>query len=300
MKYLSVAAFCANLFPLWGLGFANILDRITLIFQNTLFFTRFFRNFAIQIQLIMQYTRYAIIMGATSGIGLEVARVLASKGWGVGIAGRRQERLDEIQRDTPGIVATECIDVTRDDAPERLLSLIEKTGGLDLYLHSSGIGYQNTELDMERELATIETNAVGMTRMVGAAFHHLEQHTERKAQIAVISSIARTKGLGAAPAYSSTKRYTSHYIECLTQLCRIRHISHISLHDIRPGFVRTPLIEGANYPLQLDATKVARQIVRGLERGRTVITIDWRYRLLVGLWSLIPRWLWVRIPIKGK
>ena len=236
-------------------------------------------------------------MGATSGIGLEVARVLASKGWGIGIAGRRQERLNEIQRNTPGIIATECIDVTSNDAPERLLRLIQKTGGIDLYFHSSGIGYQNTELDMERELATVETNAVGMTRMVGAAFHYFEQHPEHKTQIAVISSIARTKGLGAAPAYSSTKRYTSHYLECLTQLCHIRHINHISLHDIRPGFVRTPLIDGSSYPLQMDATQVARQIVRGLERQQAVITIDWRYRLLVALWHLIPRWLWVRLPI---
>ncbi len=245
----------------------------------------------------MQYERHAIVMGATSGIGLEVARTLASEGWAVGIAGRRQELLAQIQQSTPGIVATACIDVTRSDAPESLQSLIGETGGMELYFHSSGIGYQNTALDMERELATVETNAVGMTRMVGAAFHYFEQHPERKAQIAVISSIARTKGLGAAPAYSSTKRYTSHYLECLTQLCRLRHLHHISLHDIRPGFVKTALISGADYPLQLDAGKVARQIVRRLHRGRSVITVDWRYRLLVFFWRLIPRWLWVRLPI---
>ena len=236
-------------------------------------------------------------MGATSGIGLEIARRLAKEGWGIGIAGRRRELLEQIQQETPGIVATECIDVTHEDAPQQLLELIRKTGGLNLYLHSSGIGYQNTELDMERELATVETNALGMTRMVGTVFHYLEQHPEQKAQIAVISSIARTKGLGAAPAYSSTKRYTSHYLECLTQLCHMRHLNHISLHDIRPGFVRTPLISGANYPMQLDATKVASQIVRGLKRGQSIITVDWRYRLLVFFWRLTPRWLWVRMPI---
>lgn len=238
-------------------------------------------------------------MGATSGIGLEVARVLASEGWEVGIAGRREELLNEIKRNTPGIVATERIDVTAQDGPAALLKLIQKMDGIDLYFHSSGIGYQNTELDMERELATVETNAVGMTRMVGAAFHYFEQHPDRKAQIAVISSIARTKGLGAAPAYSATKRYTSHYLECLSQLCHIHRLRHISIHDIRPGFVRTPLISGANYPLQLDARKVALRIVRALERGQSVITIDWRYGLLVFFWRLIPRWLWVGLPIRG-
>ena len=114
----------------------------------------------------------------------------------------------------------------------------------------------------------------------------------------MISSIARTKGLGAAPAYSATKRYVSHYMECLEQLRTIRHLHHVHLHDIRPGFVRTPLIaDGNRYPMQLDAGRVACSIVRGVERNRKIITIDWRYRLLVAGWRLIPRWLWVRLPI---
>lgn len=241
--------------------------------------------------------RRAIIVGATSGIGLEVAKVLAKKGWLVGIAGRRQELLEQIQQENQNIVATEQIDVTQSDAPDHLQTLIENLGGMDLYFHSSGIGYQNVELDMERELATVETNAVGMTRMVGAAFHYFEAHPGQKGQIAVISSIAGTKGLGAAPAYSATKRYVNHYLECLTQLCHIRRLSHISIHDIRPGFVRTALISGSNYPLQLDAAKVAQQIVKKLEQRRAIITIDWRYRLLVFFWRLIPRWLWVRMRI---
>jgi short-subunit dehydrogenase len=241
--------------------------------------------------------RRAIIIGATSGIGLEVAKVLAKKGWLVGIAGRRQELLQQIHQENQNIVATEQIDVTQSDAPDHLQTLIENLGGMDLYFHSSGIGYQNTELDMERELATVETNAVGMTRMVGAAFHYFEAHPGQKGQIAVISSIAGTKGLGAAPAYSATKRYVNHYLECLTQLCHIRRLSHISIYDIRPGFVRTALISGSNYPLQLDAAKVAQQIVKKIEQRRAIITIDWRYRLLVFFWRLIPRWLWVRMRI---
>lgn len=263
-------------------------------------FLSLFRNFVPTklnsiFRTIMERQRRAIIMGATSGIGMEVAKVLAQKGWTVGIAGRRQELLQQIQRKHLNIVATECIDVTKADAPERLRTLVGKTGGMDLYFHSSGIGYQNTDLDMELELSTVETNALGMTRMVGAAFHYFAQHTEQKGQIAVISSIARTKGLGPAPAYSATKRYTSHYLESLTQLSHIRKLTNISIHDIRPGFVRTPLISGSNYPMQLKADKVAKQIVSALERGRSIITIDWRYRIMVFFWRLIPRWIWIRM-----
>ncbi len=239
-------------------------------------------------------------MGATSGIGLEVVTVLTSQGWQVGIAGRRMDVLQQIQSKNLNVVATECIDVTREDAVQHLQTLIGKTGGMDLYLHSSGIGYQNPALDLEKEIQTVETNAVGVTRMVGAAFHYFEEHPSTNGHIAVISSIAGTKGLGAAPAYSSTKRYVSHYLECLTQLCHIRGIKNIRVHDIRPGFVRTPLIaDGNHYPVQLDVRKVAKEIVRGIEHGHSIITIDWKYRLLVFFWRLIPRWIWVRMKVKS-
>lgn len=237
-------------------------------------------------------------MGATSGIGLEVVRVLASKGWQVGIAGRRSDVLQQLKDETPQVVAAQSIDITRDDATMQLQQLIDRMGGIDLYFHSSGIGYQNTALDADKELRTVETNALGMTRMVDTMFNYYAQRPDQEGHIAVISSIARTKGLGAAPAYSATKRYVSHYLECLSQLCTIRRLHHIHLHDIRPGFVRTPLIaDGNRYPMQLDPERVAQSIVRGIERNRSVITVDWRYRLLVAGWRLLPRWLWVRLPI---
>ena len=237
-------------------------------------------------------------MGATSGIGLEVVKVLASKGWQLGVAGRRDDVLQQLKDEVPQVVAAQSIDITRDDAPQRLNGLINELGGIDLYFHSSGIGYQNPALDADKELRTVETNAVGFTRMVDAMFNYFAQRPDHQGHIAVISSIARTKGLGAAPAYSATKRYVSHYLECLSQLCTIRRLHHIHLHDIRPGFVRTPLIaDGNRYPMQLDPERVAQSIVRGIERDRSVITVDWRYRLLVAGWRLLPRWLWVRLPI---
>ncbi len=245
--------------------------------------------------------RRAVVVGATSGIGLEVTRLLLERGWTVGIAGRRQERLQEIQRKHVGVLATEQIDVTREDAGERLERLVGKLGGMDLYFHSSGIGYQNVALDAAREVATVETNAVGMVRMVDAAFHYFVEQHDGCGQLAVISSIAGTKGLGAAPAYSASKRFVNHYLECLCQLCHMRGLRGLHICDIRPGFVRTPLLQdGHDYPMQMEATKVARTIVDELERGKkTVLTIDWRYRLLVGLWRLIPRWLWVRLNVKS-
>lgn len=254
----------------------------------------------------------AIVMGATSGIGQEVARQLAANGYEVGIAGRREERLVQMAQATPGIVTHRQIDVTKEDAPTELQKLIEELGGMDLYFHSSGIGWENVALDADKELKTVETNGVGFVRMVSAAYNWFAEQRadeakqraegdeqragdkERKARIACITSIARTRGLGAAPAYSATKRMQAHYLECLSQQARMRHLN-IGITDIRPGFVATDLIAGSHFPLQLKAEDVARTIVRAIERGSEVVTIDWRYRLLVAAWQLIPRWLWVRL-----
>lgn len=125
---------------------------------------------------------------------MEVAKLLAAKGWQVGIAGRRIERLQALISQS-GITCYQQIDVTSPNAPAQLLELIDKLGGMDLYFHSSGIGWQNNSLDIEKELKTLETNGLGFTRMVDTAFnwfatHH---HCNPKARIACITSIAGIK-----------------------------------------------------------------------------------------------------------
>ncbi len=241
----------------------------------------------------------AIIVGATSGIGLEIAKVLSEQGWSIGIAGRRMELLKEIQKNVPNTIAIRRIDVNQTEATAELEALINEMGGMELYFHSSGIGFQNPSLDMEKEVNTTITNVVGVTRMLNVAFKYFQAHPKKPGHIAVISSIAGTKGLGAAPAYSASKRYVNHYLECLTQLCTIKGITHIHIHDIRPGFVRTALLgDGNPYPMQLEARPVAQEIVRGIQKNHSIITVDWKYRVLVFFWRLIPRWLWVRMKIR--
>lgn len=239
--------------------------------------------------------RRAVVMGATSGIGREVARCLAHDGWLVGIAGRRKELLDSLMAEEPRIVASRTVDVNDSDAPQQLMALVDDLGGMDLYFHSSGIGWRNMPLDTGKELLTVQTNCLGFTRMLTAAFHYFAD-TGRQGRLACITSIAGTKGLGAAPAYSATKRFQSHYLECLTQLAQMRHLP-ISVTDIRPGFVATPLIAGSKFPMQLRADRVARNIVKAIGQGRSVKVVDWRYAVLTFVWRLLPRWLWVRLSV---
>lgn len=178
-------------------------------------------------------------MGATSGIGYEVAKLLIAEGWYLGIAGRRLEKLQAFQRQAPERIQIRPIDIRKEGAEKELDALIDEVGGMDLYVHCSGIGFQNFELAPDIELNTLETNGTGFTRMVGHAFRFFLQ--QRKGHIAVISSIAGTKGLGIAPAYSATKRFQNLYIDALEQLAHM-HRSPICFTDIRPGFVATGLL----------------------------------------------------------
>lgn len=238
----------------------------------------------------------AIIIGATSGIGQEVAHLLVQQGWYIGIAGRRENTLQNMQQAYPGQIEIQCLDVTKEDAVLHLNELISRLGGMDLFFLSSGVGYQNRNLEPEIELHTARTNVEGFTRMITAAFDYFKKTDG--GHIAVISSIAGTKGLGVAPAYSATKRFQNTYIDALAQLSRMQHLN-IRFTDIRPGFVATDLLRNGKYPMLMSADKVARHIVRALKRRKRVAVIDRRYRLLVFFWRMIPRWLWERLPIKN-
>lgn len=240
----------------------------------------------------------AIIIGASSGMGKEVSFLLLNTGWKIGIGARRTDALQEIQAVNPQQVVTAAIDVMAEDAPQRLEQLIADNGGMDLFFLASGIGKQNPDLDREIELRTVATNGMGFTRMVDTAFNWMASHGG-KGQIAVISSIAGVKGLGMAPSYSATKAFQNTYIEALQQLANMRKLD-IKFTDIRPGFVKTDLLnDGKNYPLLMNKEAVSRQIFKAIMQQRSVQIIDWRYRILVFFWRLIPRWLWVKLRIKN-
>lgn len=239
-----------------------------------------------------------VIVGATSGLGLETARLCIREGWRVGAAGRRIEALETLRAEAPDQVEIEPLDVNRNDAPEHLERLIQRLGGMDIYFHSSGIGSQNTELRPEIELATLRTNGEGFVRMVTAAFGYFRNRGG--GHIAVISSIAGTRGLGAAPAYSATKRMQNTYIDALEQLSRMEGCG-IRFTDIRPGFVATALLSPKDhYPMLMRPEKVAKRIMQLLKKPRRRVVIDRRYAVLVFLWRLVPAGVWARLRIRTR
>ena len=251
----------------------------------------------------------AIIVGASSGIGMQVARLLLADGWRIGVAARREEKLLQLKALAPEQVEVMIIDVTHPDADQRLLAFIHQLGGMDLYFHASGIGKQNRTLEPDIELRTMETNALGFTRMISTAYRYFADSAVPVASasgpfasgddyvIAAITSIAGTKGLGPAPSYSATKALQANYLEALEQQARQRRLP-IHILDIRPGFVDTDLLnDDFPYPMLMRPENVARDIVRSIYKHRHVRIIDWRYRFLTFFWQLIPRWIWRRFKL---
>lgn len=251
-------------------------------------------------------SRRAIVMGATSGLGREIALELLKRGFIVGVCGRRLELLQEFEaewkswllspaassRVAPQRVFIRQIDITAADAPERLLGLVEEMGGMDMYIHSSGIGYKNMALDGRIERETVITNALGFTQMVDAAFDWFKERGG--GHIAFISSVAGTKGLGAAPSYSATKRYQWIYAQALAQLSSMERYN-ISFTDIRPGFVATGFLGSSKYPLLLEKHYVAQKIVKAILARKRSVIIDYKYKILCLFWRMIPNWLWERL-----
>lgn len=228
-------------------------------------------------------------------MGLEVAKLFLDRGCRVGVAARREDRLEALKQLAPDRVVTAALDVTADDADQRLRDLIEELDGMDLFFYSSGIGKQNRTLSPDIELNTINTNAMGFARMIGEAYRYFAE--QGKGHIAAITSIAGTKGLGPAPAYSATKALQNVYLQSLEQQAHARGLK-IQFTDIRPGFVNTDLLKGDfRYPMMLKPDKVARRIVNAILNKRHVVVIDWKYAILTALWRRLPRVLWRHLKL---
>ena len=229
----------------------------------------------------------AIIIGATSGLGREIAMNLVREGWSVGVAGRRVELLD-------GFAVYERIDVTAEDAEVGVESLVKKLGGVDLFVNVAGVGFQNPTLDPKVEKHTFDVNGYGFMRMVDWAYNYFKKE-KREGHIAIISSIAGTKPLGTAAAYSATKRMQSHYLTALAQLARMEGLK-IRFTDIRPGFAATDILNpNKHYPMMMKKEYAGRLATRAILKKRRVAIIDWKFAVLTFFWSLIPSWMWERL-----
>ena len=238
-----------------------------------------------------------VIIGASSGIGNRVARDFAQFGWRVGVAARRETPLRELQQEFPDKVVYKTMDVADGLAVERFNELVNELDGMDILLYAAGCGFQNPGLQIDREVTTIETNVIGMTRICLAAYRYFRANPDRPGQIAVITSIASTKGIGIAAAYCASKRYQRTYIEALEQLAHRQRVN-VKFTDIRPGFIRTALLdEKIDYPMIMSLDYAVPLIELAILKKKRVATVDWKWRLLTTAWRMVPSSWWVRMPV---
>lgn len=236
-----------------------------------------------------------IIVGATSGLGFLVAKSYIEKGCCVGIAGRREERLQPLVELAPNRVFAKRIDVTDPHSDDLLLQLIREMDGMDLFFLTSGVGIENPDLTPSVEIQTAKTNCEGFIRMVDTAFNYFKTRPEG-GQLAAVSSVAGIKGLGVSAAYSATKAFQIHYLSALAQLATLNSYRNLRITNILPGFTSTDILAGRRYFFQMPPEKVARQIVRAIDRKKRRQIIDRKFKyLVVPLWRLIPTALWEHI-----
>lgn len=233
-----------------------------------------------------------IIVGATSGIGRKMAELYAASGNIVGITGRRNELLNETQDQYPGKIETECFDVTGTENIERLSSLIQKIGGLDILVYSSGVGEASKELNWQFDKMTVETNVNGFVEIANWAFNFFI--AQGHGSMAVISSIAANRGNSWAPAYSASKAFQSNYFEALAIKAK-RMKKGISITCIEPGFVRTKMAKGNKQFWIVPLEKAARQIITAIEKKKRKVYISKRWWLVAKLMRLMPFWIYKRI-----
>ncbi len=239
-----------------------------------------------------------VILGASSGIGQRIALDFAKGGWRVGIAARREEPLKAIRTLYPDSVSYSVIDVTAQDAVKRFLDLIETIGGMDIMLFAAGTGFVDYALDDARINTTLQTNVAGFARLTAAAYkYYRDTASAEQGQIAAITSVAGTKGIGISAVYSSSKKFQQMFLDSLDQLAHQQHVN-VCFTDIRPGFIRTPMLnEDKHYPLLMTIDYAVPLIERAILRRKRIAVIDSRWSMVTGLWRLMPRCLWRHIGI---
>jgi short-subunit dehydrogenase len=237
----------------------------------------------------------AIIIGASSGLGREMARILSGRGYCLGLAARREKLLVELQKELPEKSHICLMDIA--DTEKSIVSfgnLIKDMGGAELIIICAGTGHINPELDWEPEKNTIEINVLGFTAIAGAAFRHLEKNKSQEGHIVGISSIAALRGGADAPAYNASKAYMSNYLEGLRVKAK-KNNQKIHITDIRPGFIDTDMAKGDSLFWVASPEKAALQALNAIERKKSCAYITKRWALIAFLLKIIPEFLYCKI-----
>lgn len=244
---------------------------------------------------------YALITGASSGLGLALAEALARRGRNLILVARRRDALESIASELAQRFGVEVrfrlCDLSEPlQISGLLLELEEGDWRIDLLVNNAGLGCAGPflEQDWMRELEQLEVNVLALTRLCHALGKRMA--LQGGGQILNVASVAAFQPGPWMSSYYASKAYVLHFSEGLRE--ELRHYG-VRVSVLCPGPTRTAFFRSAQInasrldrsKLMMNAEEVALIAVRGLERNRAIIVPNWRNRLLATLPRLTPRWL---------
>lgn len=239
----------------------------------------------------------ALITGASSGIGRDMARELAKRGCDLILVARRLNRLEEIKNEITGVsVETIECDVSTEENCIKLYNSV-KDKGVDMLVNNAGFGLAGEFLstDLNKELNMIKTNVVAV-HMLTKLF--LKDFAEKDRGI--ILNVASSAAYMAGP-YLSTYYATKNYVRRLTEAV-YRELkeknSNVSVSVLCPGPVNTEFNDVANVKFALKGLSseyVARYAIEKALKGKLYIIPGLQMKLGVFLLRFIPNKLMLKI-----
>lgn len=238
------------------------------------------------------------ITGGTTGIGMELAKLYAAKGWKVGVCGREKAKFDESFSIPNSSVSFYAVDVANRDELKAAIADFSKSIGLDLLIANAGIGYKfKTKVpDFEWSYKMVHVNLLGVMYAFEAALDVMIPRS--KGHIVAISSIAGYNGLPGVSAYSATKAAVQKYCESL-------HLDmkqfNIDVTTICPGFVETPMTVTNQHamPFLVKAPRAAYLISRAIDKKKMIYAFPFFFSTLVRILGMLPR-TWYRAFMRIK
>ncbi|MFC1842679.1 SDR family NAD(P)-dependent oxidoreductase [Candidatus Dependentiae bacterium] len=241
-------------------------------------------------------TKKAIVIGATSGMGRAVAKLLSKNGYEVGLVGRRIHLLESLQKE----IATNTfgpktyikkIDVSQHaNAQSQLQELVTQMGGLDLmFISVSAYSSLKKYKDIHKiEKRTLDVDLVGFWKMARTALDYFEK--QKHGHLAGISSMSGLRGSGFCPSYSGAKAFISKYLEGVRNKYLQKNIP-IYVTDIIPGWVDVEHTTFSKQPgtywvAPLD--KAALQIFNAIKKKKKTAYVTKRQRLIALLLAVVP------------